>query len=109
MSKKNTKSKSQSFKNLKDLNPECAGIDVGADSVFACALNSDREPEVREYPVFTRDLRSMADWLKERGVKSIAMESTGVYWIPPFQILEEQGFEVLLVNAYLWKYIWFIR
>ena len=100
MSKKNTKSKSQSFKNLKDLNPECAGIDVGADSVFACALNSDREPEVREYPVFTRDLRSMADWLKERGVKSIAMESTGVYWIPPFEILEEHGFEVLLVNAY---------
>lgn len=97
---KKSTNKSQNFKNLKNLDPTCAGIDIGADSVFVCALNSEGCQEIREYPVFTRDLNSMADWLYERGVKSIAMESTGVYWIPPFEILEERGFEVLLVNAY---------
>ncbi|MFN0188902.1 MAG: IS110 family transposase [Bacteroidia bacterium] len=97
--KKNTK-KTKAFNHLKNLDPGCAGIDIGADSVFVCALNSEGFQEVREYLTFTQDLKNMAAWLEERGVRSIAMESTGVYWIPPFEILEESGFEVLLVNAY---------
>jgi transposase len=54
---------------------------------------------VRSFPTFTQDLYALAEWLKQCGVKTVAMESTGVYWIPLFQILEERGFEVYLVNA----------
>lgn len=90
----------QNLKQLKNLDPKCAGIDIGANSIFVCALNAQKLQEVREYPVYTQDLKKMASWLKECGVESVAMESTSVYWIPPFEILEESGFEVLLVNAY---------
>ena len=91
---------SKEFQNLKYLDQKCAGIDIGADSIFVSVLNSSAKQEVREYPVFTRDLQNMADWLEETGVESIAMEFTGVYWIPIFEILEVRGFEVLLVNAF---------
>ncbi len=101
MSSKNKKStRSKEFSDLKNLDPKCAGIDIGADSIFVCALNSLGKQEVREYPIFTQDLRNMANWLEECGVESVAMESTGVYWIPVFEILEEMSFEVLLVNAF---------
>ena len=54
---------------------------------------------VRSFPSFTRDLNQLADWLVRIGVESVVMESTGIYWIPLFEILEERGLEVLLVNA----------
>jgi len=54
---------------------------------------------VRSFPTFTSDLRALADWLSEVGIKTVAMESTGVYWIPVYEILAARGFEVLLVNA----------
>lgn len=54
---------------------------------------------VRRFGCFTADLYRMATWLKARGIETVAMEATGVYWIPVFQILETQGFEVKLVNA----------
>jgi transposase len=61
---------------------------------------ADRAAEnVRSFPTFTQDLYALADWLKQCRVKTVAMESTGVYWIPLFQILESGGFEVCLVNA----------
>jgi hypothetical protein len=64
------------------------------------AVAADRSAEnVRSFPTFTQDLYALADWLKRCGVKTVAMESTGVYWIPLFQILEDCGFEVCLVNA----------
>jgi transposase len=64
------------------------------------AVPADRDPEnVRSFPTFTQDLYRLADWLKSCGIETAAMESTGVYWIPLFQILEERGFEVCLVNA----------
>ena len=97
---KKKKSSTKVFDNLKNLDPRCAGIDVGADSIFVCALDSFGKQEVREFTVFTKDLQSMSDWLEERDVESVAMESTGVYWIPIFEILEQNGFEVLLVNAF---------
>ena len=84
---------------LKVTHPNAAGIDIGSASHFV-AVPPDRDDEpVREFPSFTADLNAMADWLKSCGVEIIAMESTGVYWIPAFELLESRGFKVLLVNA----------
>ncbi|KJV62518.1 transposase family protein [Rickettsia amblyommatis str. Ac/Pa] len=84
------------------INPDAAGIDIGSKSHYVC-VPQDRDKEcVRKFSSFTDDLYKMADWLKKCGIKTIAMESTGVYWIPVFQILEQRGFEVYLVNA---KYV----
>jgi transposase len=81
------------------LHPDAAGIDVGAEEVFV-AVPPDRAAEpVRSFETFTRDLSELADWLQSCGVRTVAMESTGVYWIRLFQILETRGFEVFLVNA----------
>ena len=78
---------------------DAAGIDIGATEIFV-AVPPDRAVEnVRSFPTFTQDLYALAEWLTQCGVKTVAMESTGVYWIPLFQILEERGFEVYLVNA----------
>lgn len=81
---------------LRIVNPHAAGIDIGAREHFVCA--GEARP-VRRFSCFTSDLHAMSSWLKECGVTSIAMESTGVYWIPTYQILEAAGFEVLLVNS----------
>ena len=79
--------------------PNAAGIDIGSASHFV-AVPPDRDDEpVREFPSFTVDLNAMADWLTACGVDTVAMESTGVYWIPLFELLESRGFTVLLVNA----------
>ena len=76
-----------------------AGIDIGATEIFvAVPPGRDAEP-VRSFPTFTQDLYALADWLQQCGVTTVAMESTGVYWIPLFQILEDRGLEVCLVNA----------
>jgi transposase len=99
MKKRNTKTNAKTTA-LRGLDPKRAGIDIGASSVFVCISDLNGRQEVREYSTFTRDLNSMADWLKEKGIESIAMESTGIYWIPVFEILDPKGFEVLLVNAH---------
>jgi hypothetical protein len=84
---------------LRVLHPDAAGIDVGASELFV-AVSADRHPQpVRRFPTFTRDLNALADSLESCGVHSVAMESTSVYWIPVYQILETRGFEVYLVNA----------
>ena len=81
------------------LHPDAAGIDIGHREHW-CAVPADRCAQpVRPFGTFTQDLEEMARWLKECGVKTVAMESTGVYWIPAFQILERHGLEVFLVNA----------
>lgn len=81
------------------LNLNAAGIDIGATTIFV-AVPIDRAPQpVRAFGTFTEDLIAIADWLHACGVQTVAMESTGVYWIPLFQILETRGFEVCLVNA----------
>ncbi len=81
------------------VNRNAAGIDVGSQfHVVAVAADRDEEP-VRTFRSFTGDLHRLADWLKQAGVTTVAMESTGVYWIPVFEILESYGLEVLLVNA----------
>lgn len=81
------------------LHPNAGGIDVGAETVYA-ALPPDRAAHpVRAFRTFTADLLELAAWLREHGVTTVAMESTGVFWIPVFQILETCGIEVYLVNA----------
>jgi transposase len=81
------------------VHPDAAGIDIGATHLYV-ALPSERSPEpVRVFATFTEDLQALAAWLQEHRITSVAMESTGVYWIPVFQILETVGIEVCLVNA----------
>ena len=87
------------WKALEIVHPEAAGIDVGGSEHWV-AISPDRDPEpVRRFGCFTADLREMARWLVEKGVRSVAMQSTGVYWMPVFEILEQHGLEVFLVNA----------
>jgi transposase len=81
------------------LRPDAAGIDIGATEIFVAVPPDRAEENVRSFPTFTQDLYALADWLKLCAVQTVAMESTGVYWIPLFQILEERGFDVYLVNA----------
>lgn len=81
------------------LHPHAAGIDLGAREIYvAVPPGSDPRP-VRSFPTFTEDLHALRDWLQACGVTTVAMESTGVYWIPLFQILEAAGIQVCLVNA----------
>jgi transposase len=82
------------------IEPNAAGIDIGATEVFV-AVPPDRDPRpIRRFYTFTVDLQKLADWLEQCGIRTVAMESTGVYWIPLFQILEERNFRVHLVNAH---------
>jgi transposase len=81
------------------VHPHAAGIDVG-NSAHYVAVRPDRDPDaVRRFECFTADLHRLADWLQHCGVTTVAMQSTGVYWIPLYEILDARGFEVFLVNA----------
>jgi transposase len=85
---------------LECIEPNAAGIDVGSRSIYV-AVGAEREAEpVRCFATFTEDLRAMAAWLKQCGISTIAMESTGVYWIPVYEVLEDAGFKVCLVNSH---------
>ena len=84
---------------LEIVHPHAAGIDVG-NGMHYVAVRPDRDPQpVRRFECFTADLHRLADWLQCCGVKTVAMQSTGVYWIPIYEILEERGIQVYLVNA----------
>ena len=86
-------------RSLPVMRPNAGGVDIGAREIFV-AVPTDRDTEsVRSFPTFTQDLHALADWLQRCHVDTVAMESTGVYWIPLFQILEARGIEVHLVNA----------
>jgi transposase len=87
------------LESLKQINLNAAGLDIGDREIYACVPEGRAEKSVRVFPTFTADLNALADWLKSCKVTTVAMESTGVYWIPIFQILEALGFEVYLVNA----------
>ena len=87
-------------RSLKTIQPDAAGIDLGSREHWVAGppLEDDR-PNVQHFGTTTPELLRLADWLKEQGVKTVAMESTGVYWIPLFEILDSRGFEVILANA----------
>lgn len=84
---------------LEVLHPDAAGIDVGGTSHYVAVPNEAAQESVRQFGVYTRDLYALADWLESCGVKIVAMESTGVYWIPLYELLESRGLEVMLVDA----------
>jgi transposase len=87
------------WKALQIVHSDAAGIDVGGSEHWV-AISPDRDAEpVRCFGCFTADLRELGRWLVEKGVRSVAMQSTGVYWMPVFEILEQHGLEVYLVNA----------
>lgn len=81
------------------INPKVAGIDVSDTEMMVAYPATSEQIEIRAFGCFTQDLRSIAECLKENGINSVAMESTGVYWISLFLMLQEYGFEVYLVNA----------
>jgi transposase len=91
--------RSRSRRDLSPVHPAAAAIDIGA-TMHVAAVSPDRDPEpVRTFRTFTDDLHRLADWFARCGIKTVVMESTGVYWIPIFEILEQRGFEVMVVNA----------
>src|SRR6201993_514089 len=87
------------WKALGIVHPDAAGIDVGGSEHWV-AVSPDRDPEpVRRFGCFTADLHEMGQWLVQKGGRSVALQSTGVYWMPVFEVLEQHGLEVYLVNA----------
>jgi transposase len=82
------------------LNGNACGIDIGASSHWVSVPPQRDAQSVREFGCYTPDLKAMVAWLKQCQIETVAMESTGVYWIPVFQMLESQGLEVILVNAH---------
>src|SRR5215217_2862427 len=104
MKNKRSRPKKNKFKkialdeNWEKINPNAAGIDIGARELFVC-VPSDRDPEsVRRFGTKTPDLEELARWLKDCRIETVAMEATGIYWIATFQLLERKGFKVVLVN-----------
>jgi transposase len=99
MPKRRKKRKPQGFSPAPTIEPNAAGADIGATEIYI-AVPPDRDAQpVRRFATFTEDLIAAGDWLQRCGVKTVAMESTGVYWIPLFQMLETRGLKVCLVNA----------
>ena len=99
MAPRHQKTKQKIHPQLPTLHPHAAGIDIGAREIWvAVPPGSDPKP-VRSFDTFTDELLKLRDWLLACGVQTVAMESTGVYWIALFQILEAAGLEVCLVNA----------
>ncbi|PTQ62831.1 transposase [Celeribacter persicus] len=94
-----TKSQTGDHPDLTMVNPNAAAIDIGSTMHMAAVKPYADVMPVRAFGTFTQDLHDLAAWLRSCGVTSVAMESTGVYWIPAFEILEANGFEVILVNA----------
>lgn len=99
-SNRNSKRKPKASPSTPVINPHCAGIDVGATEMYVCVPTDSCENNIGAFGAFTSDLLELASWLKECGVVNVVMESTGVYWIPLFEILEEQDFDVILVGNY---------
>ena len=96
---KRRKSSRTTQSNLAMVHANAAAIDIGA-TMHMAAVGADRSAEsVRSFGTFTTDLNQLAAWFAECGVKTVVMESTGVYWIPIFELLDERGFEVLVLNA----------
>jgi len=84
---------------LQIIHPNCAGIDIGSQEHWVAVDPDKAEEPVRCFSSFTDSLHEMADWLERVGVEIVAMEATGVYWIPLFELLDRRGFKVQMVNS----------
>jgi transposase len=87
------------------VNPNAAGLDIGSAEIWACVPAGHDPQPVRKFGTFTPDLQELATWLEACAIETVAMESTGVYWIPAYELLEAQGFTVCLVNARHLKHV----
>lgn len=88
------------FAGMSRMRPNAAGLDIGAHEIVGCVVGDDESvQEVRTFGTYTIDLQEIGDWFQERGVESVAMESTGVYWIPIFEYLESIDIECCLISA----------
>ena len=96
---RNGKTPTHKQKSLPFIQADAAGIDIGASEIYVAVPEERDIRSVRKFAAFTEDLHRLADWLIACSIKTVAMESTGVYWIALFQILERRGLEVCLVNA----------
>ncbi len=92
--------KTNQSSSLRIVNPDAAGIDIGASSHFVAVPKGRDDETVKEFECYTPDIHKMIRWLKSCSIKTVAMESTGSYWIPVFELLEQAGFEVKLVDAH---------
>ena len=99
MAKKAKKKKTGKGLKLEIVNPDAAGIDVSSTEMQVCVPEDRDGDNNRRFGTFTEDLHAISSWLKACRITTVAMESTGVYWVQLFMILEEDGFDVLLVNA----------
>jgi len=91
----------RSTQGLPVVNPHAAGADIGTQQIFVCIPGPDQTQIVRSFGIYTADLHTLADWLVENGIQTIAMESTGVYWIPLFEVLEDHGIHCCLISGNL--------
>lgn len=89
----------RSTEGLPIVNPHAAGADIGAKAIYVCIPGPDQTQIVRSCGTYTADLHTLADWLGENGSQTIAMESTGVYWIPLFEVLEQHGLHCCLISG----------
>ena len=87
------------FSGMSRVNPNAAGVDIGAIEIVACVSKDENTQIVKAFGNYTVDLQGLAQWMKSYHIKTVAMESTGVYWIPLFEELERQGFECLLISS----------
>ena len=87
------------FQGLRQVNPHAASVDIGAEEIVVCVAGPENAQIVKVFGNYTADLQAIGRWLREHHVKTVAMESTGVYWIPLFEELERQGFECLLISS----------
>ena len=81
------------------VHPNAGGLDIGSREIWASVPAERTDESVQMFGTFTPDLQRLADWLVDCGVDTVAMESTGVYWLPAFEVLEARGLKVYLVNA----------
>jgi transposase len=87
------------FAGMRKVTPHAAGVDIGAHEIVACVPDGDDQQIVRTFGTYTADLQTLADWFVDRGIQTVAMESTGVYWIPLFEELEARGLQCCLISA----------
>ena len=81
------------------IHERAAGIDIGARFHVAAVAPDLCDEPVQTFQAFTAEIERMADWLVSVGIKTVAMESTGVYWVPAYEVLEDRGIEVIVANA----------
>ena len=98
-SKKKSTKRSEATRSLRVIRTNVAGIDLGSREHWVCCPGKEEIPNVKTFGTTTPELARLADWLEEEGIESVAMESTSVYWIPLYELLESRGMEVVLVNA----------